>query len=79
MKDHSNSVANTFARLQTGTTVRAVVDGSVYYRGWKQWFSRKPLTKETFAHWADFKYYTKKGKIKYSAIHYFDSKEWFYG
>ena len=50
------SVAVTLAMLCPGAYVRAVVNGSVYYRSWKQLIAKKPLTKEDNAYWADFCY-----------------------
>lgn len=58
-----NSVAGRFAKLINGKPVRAVVNGSVYYRSATQLFSYKPLTKEKGAYWADFKYIKNKGKF----------------
>ncbi len=49
--------------LFNGKPVRAVVNGSVYYRSATQLFSYKPLTKEKGAYWADFKYIKNKGKF----------------
>lgn len=57
------SIAARFAKLIKGKKVRAVVDGSMYYRGWGQIFERWPLTKEKDAYWADFYLrYGKRGK-----------------
>lgn len=57
------SVAAKFAKLVKGKKVRAVVNGSVYYRAWNQIFARWPLTKQKNAYWADFYLkYGKKGK-----------------
>ena len=50
------TVAWKFSYLLHGKRVRAVVDGSVYYRDWYQLFDRWPLTKEKEAYWADFYY-----------------------
>ena len=72
-----SSVAGAFAVLQKGVKVRAVVDGKVYYRAWNQLISRKPLTKELGAYWADFIYCKYRGKLclMYSSI----GREWYYG
>ena len=48
------SVAARLAKLLKGKKVRAVVNGSVYYRALNQIFARWPLTKEKNAYWADF-------------------------
>jgi hypothetical protein len=54
--DFSKSVAAIFAKKAPSAHVRAVVNGSVYYRSITQIFARKPLTKEAGAYWADFFY-----------------------
>ena len=59
-----SSVAYEFSKVVNYKRVRAVVNGNVYYRAWNQWFSRKPLTKESGAYWADF-YYIKNRNRKY--------------
>ena len=61
--DYNNCVAWRFAKLVQGSAVRAVVNGSVYYRSITQLKSLKPLTKEKGAYWADFKYTRYKGKL----------------
>ena len=59
---YGESVAGAICKKVSGVTVRAVVNGSVYYRAWYQLVSRKPLTKEKNAYWADFHYGKYKGK-----------------
>lgn len=60
---YGETVAGAFAQVVSGAKVRAVVNGKVYYRAWYQLFSRKPLTKEKGAYWADFHYGKYKGKM----------------
>ncbi len=60
---YGETVAGAFAKVVSGAKVRAVVNGKVYYRAWYQLFSRKPLTKEKGAYWADFHYGKYKGKM----------------
>ena len=62
-KKSNNCIAWRFSKLVQGKAVRAVVNGSVYYRSATQLFSYKPLTKEKNAYWADFKYTKYKGKL----------------
>ncbi len=73
------SVASFFATLQSGTKVRAVINGKVYYRAYNQIFDRKPLTKQEGAYWADFIYqYVDREKKKIVCIINRRS-EWYYG
>lgn len=60
---YGETAAGEIAKLVAGARVRAVVNGKVYYRAWYQLFSRKPLTKEKGAYWADFYYGKYKGKM----------------
>lgn len=60
---YGETAAGEIAKLVAGALVRAVVNGKVYYRAWYQLFSRKPLTKEKGAYWADFHYGKYKGKM----------------
>ncbi len=60
---YGETVAGALATRVSGARVRAVVNGKVYYRAWYQLFSRKPLTKEKGAYWADFHYGKYKGKM----------------
>lgn len=60
---YGETVAGAFSKVVSGAKVRAVVNGKVYYRAWYQLFSRKPLTKEKGAYWADFHYGKYKGKM----------------
>ena len=60
---YGETIAGAFAQVVSGAKVRAVVNGKVYYRAWYQLFSRKPLTKEKGAYWADFHYGKYKGKM----------------
>ena len=62
------SVAVTLAMLCPGAYVRAVVNGSVYYRSWKQLIAKKPLTKEDNAYWADFMYVKNYNTIQLSFV-----------
>ena len=65
-KGVSESVASILAKKVPGKTVRAVVNGNVYYPGYKKTvLSGNPLTKEKGAYWADFNYhYVKREKRK---------------
>lgn len=77
-KDQNNeSVAAAFARIQKGIRVRAVVNGYVYYRNWNQLFSRKPLTKERGAYWADFIYCRYRGRL--TMMECSIGRNWHYG
>ena len=56
-KGTSESVASIISKKISGRTVRAVVNGSVYYPGYKNIvLSGNPYTKERGAYWADFSY-----------------------
>ena len=73
------SVASFFAVLQSGSKVRAVVDGKVYYRAWNQIFERKPLTKEKGAYWADFIHQYDKRERKKAVCLVNRKGDWCYG
>ncbi len=74
------SVASILAKKVPGHAVRAVVDGSTYYLGYKKIvLSGEPYTKEKNAYWADFTYqYVAREKKKVVCITNRRSK-WQYG
>ena len=50
----ATSIASVLSIKLYGSKVRALVNGKVSFRNWNQLISRKPLTKEANAYWADF-------------------------
>ena len=69
-KGVSESVASILAKKAPSKTVRAVVNGKVYYPGYdKVVLSGNPYTKEKGAYWADFNYhYVNREKKKLVCI-----------
>ncbi|MDE5974446.1 MAG: hypothetical protein K2G73_07235, partial [Eubacterium sp.] len=62
----TESAASILSKKVTGHSVRAVVNGNVYYRGVnKPKMDGQPLTKEKGAYWQDFNYHYVSREKKY--------------
>ena len=75
-----SSVAATLSKKAPGRSVRAVVNGNVYYRSWSRLIMNgEPLTKEKGAYWCDLTYRYSHRDKKYEVFITDNRENWVYG